>query len=425
MMTTPNYPASDDADIRLLRFLVKSAADMNSTLDLDDVLYRVARRVQPFAEHHVFSVMLWNDETKLLERSFVLRHGERVKFDAEGVRLGEGVCGRAAATRCPVRVDDVRSEPSFTSTVPEVEIRSEMAIPLVFQDKLIGVVDVESEDVAAFTEQHEGVMLALAFHIATAIANAQLYERTCRGERRLERDLATAREIQRGLLLTRSPEVRGLEIGTAYLPAADLGGDFYDFLSYGHDRLAVAIGDVAGKGTPAALYGSLAIGVLRGQVVERLRGPAEMLEYLNERLGMQSIDNRYVAMAYAVFDSQKSTVTMANGGFSRPMLLRSRRVEALDVRGLPLGLLPGSRYAETTVELRSGDVVAFCSDGLVEAVNGYDEPFGGDDLEDILCSLGDATAQQIADGVLRASTAYVGVREAHPDDRSVVVVKMV
>ena len=265
----------------------------------------------------------------------------------------------------------------------------------------------------------------MASHVATAVENARLYERLRRDERRHEQDLATARDVQNGLLPRTGPRTKGLELGTAYLPATGIGGDFFDFLSYGDGRLAVAAADVAGKGTPAALYGSLAVGIMRGQVVERTCEPAEMLERMNEQLGRQSIINRFVAMSYAVFDPSRRRMSVANAGFSRPIRLRGGGSESIDVRGIPLGLFPDTRYDVADFDLQPRDVWVFCSDGLQEAVNGVGEQFGGDDLEDILRSLSDASAQQIADGVLRASTAYAGGEyEEHPDDRSVVVVKV-
>jgi sigma-B regulation protein RsbU (phosphoserine phosphatase) len=277
----------------------------------------------------------------------------------------------------------------------------------------------------AFSDQHEQVLSALASHVATAVPNARLYEQLRRNERRLELDLATARDIQNGLMPRCGPRVRGLDIGTAYQPATGIGGDFFDFLPYGDGRLAVAVADVAGKGTPAALYGSLAVGILRGQVVERVLEPAEMLQRLNDLLRRQSIENRFVAMAFGVFDAGDQDLQLANAGFTRPIRLRGGKTESIDVRGIPLGLFPAIRYESRRFKLRPGDVWVFCSDGLQEAVNGVGEQFGGDDLEDILRSLADANAQQIAEGVLRASTAYAGGDyEEHPDDRSVVVVKV-
>jgi len=419
---TRRRAAAEDAP--LLRFLVQSAADLNSTLELEAVFRKVAERVLALIDCQLFCVMLWNERTRLLEHSFSLCLGERITLQG-GFRLGQGISGSAASSRRVIRVAEVASDPRYVrERHPEVKIRSELAVPLVLKGRLIGVIDLESTEPEAFTEQHEQVLTALASHVASAVDNARLYERVRRDERRLELDLATAREIQKGLLPGPASRTDGVDVGWAYLSARELGGDFYDFQPYGDRRLAVAIGDVAGKGTAAALFGSLAVGMMRGQMVERQCGPAEMLARMNEQLHPRCIDNRFVALSFGVYDAQQRTLALANGGFTRPYLLRGGVIEKIDVRGVPLGLFPGVRYDELQLRLEPGDVVAFCSDGLQEAVNGVGEQFGAGDLEDIVCSLASASAQQIADGILRAGTAYVGVDEQHPDDRSVVVLKV-
>jgi sigma-B regulation protein RsbU (phosphoserine phosphatase) len=411
-------------DSELLQFLVESTGDLNSSLELATVFRKVAERVRSVVDCHLFCVMLWNQRSRLLEHSFSLCEGEPIS-QVGGFPLGTGISGRAAKLRRPVRVNDVLEDPDYVRyRNPEVAIRSELAVPLVVKDRLIGVIDLESTEPGAFTGQHEQILVALASHVATALENARLYERVRAGERRLEEDLSTAREIQKGLLPTAGPRLDGLEIGSAYLPARTLGGDFYDFLTIGDTHLALAIGDVAGKGTPAALLGSLTVGILRGQIVERRSQPTEMLARMNDQLLGSGIENRFVAMAYGVLDRRSSRLSLANGGFTHPYLFRNGAARTIPLNGLPLGILPLSDYDEVELDLRRGDVIAFCSDGLQESINGEGEPFGTADLGDVLGTLAAASAQQIADGILRAGTAYAGEHEEHPDDRSVVVLKV-
>jgi serine phosphatase RsbU (regulator of sigma subunit) len=264
----------------------------------------------------------------------------------------------------------------------------------------------------------------MASYLAIAIENARLYKRVRRDERRLAEDLATARGIQKGLLLDAAPGVQGLDVAFAYEPARMLGGDFYDFLPYRDGKLAIAVGDVAGKATAAALQGSLAVGTLREHVVSHPCDPAEMLCHMNHRLEQPRLDNRFVAMVFAVYDASERSLTLANAGFPRPQLLRDGRVEEVPVQGLPLGILPEPRYEQRTLDLREGDVIVFASDGLQECVDRNGEEFGSERLETLLVRLASSSAKEIADGLLDATTRHAGAGSEPQDDRTVVVLKL-
>ena len=210
------------------------------------------------------------------------------------------------------------------------------------------------------------------------------------------------------------------EEGFAY----SVGGDYYSFIDLPDERLAIAVGDVAGKAAAAALQGSLAVGTLREHVVSHPCDPAEMLGHMNHRLEQPRLDNRFVAMTFGIFDPADRSLVVANGGFTRPLLLRRGKLERIPARGVPLGLLLGVSYEEERVNLQPGDVVAFVSDGLQEAIDGQGQQFGDRFLVDVLEALASVSAQKIAEGLIRASTAYAGPEERHPDDRSVVIVKV-
>ena len=403
--------------------LTESALDLNSSLHLDDVFAKIAERVQRLIDCHLFCVMLWNESTGLLEHSYSLRFGEHVEQEG-GFPLGYGISGTAAKERRPLRVPDVREDPHYVRfRHAEVEIRSELAVPLVVKDRLIGAIDLESQELDAFSEEHERIMTALASQIATALDNARLYEELRAKEERLEDDLATAREIQRGLLPRRPPEVEGLEIGAAFLPARELSGDFYDFLRYPDGRVAIALGDVAGKATGAALYGSLAVGLLRGHAFEDFTDLADFLARLNRELRSLEIGRRFVAMLCALWEPGERRLSFAAAGVPQPYRVHNGRVETVEVRGLPVGGLDDSTYEVVEVALVPGDVVLLCSDGLEDCVDKNGTRFGDGALEAKLRALAAAPAQAIADGLLEESERFAGDSEASSDDRTVVVLQ--
>lgn len=430
-------PPRARSKVTSMEFLAASAADLSSSLELDEVFRKIADRVQELIDCHLFCVMLWNEDTGLLEHSYSLRHGEHVPQEG-GFPLGYGLSGSAAELRRPVRVADVRRDPRYVRfRHAEVAIRSELAVPLVVRDRLVGVLDLESMEPAAFTEEHEQIISALASHISTALDNARLYGAVRATEARLQSDLATAREVQAGLLPDAPPAVPGFEIGAAFAAARELSGDFYDFLPLGGGRVAVALGDVAGKSTAAALYGSLAVGLLRGQALERRHQPAALLTHLNRQLWRLHVERRFVAMAFAVLDGAERTVSLANAGVPQPYLLRAGRasgggsgerggeVGVVDLSGLPLGGLETSSYDQRRLALAPGDVLVLCSDGLDDCRDGDGETFGPGALAAELRRAGGGSAQGIADALVAACARHAGAGAAVDDDRTVVVVKAV
>jgi len=252
--TLPEAPAvtslGKQDEAALLRFLIDSAAELGSSLELDKVFHKIATEIRPFIDYHLFCIQLWNEDEQLLENSFSMKYGKAIPQKG-GFPLGYGLCGNAATTRRAIRVGDVLNDPRYVRVRhPEVKICSELAVPLVFKDRLIGVLDLESTEFDYFTEWHERLVSALAVCMATALANARLYEKVLEDELRMERDLATARKIQRGLLPESTPVFRHLEIGSASTPARELGGDFYDFLTLSNGCLAFAVGDVQARPPP-------------------------------------------------------------------------------------------------------------------------------------------------------------------------------
>lgn len=411
------------AKVSSMELLIASAADLSSSLELDEVMRKIAERIQGMIDCHLFCVMLWNEETQLLEHTYSVRYGEHEPQEG-GFPLGHGLSGSAAQLRRAIRVPDVAEDPRYVRfRHAEVDVKSELAVPLVVRDRLVGVLDLESTEYDAFTEEHEQIVTALASHIATALENARLYGRVLANERRLEEDLSTAREIQRGLLPAEPPELPGFEIGAAFVAARELSGDFYDFLPLGRDRLAVALGDVAGKSTPAALYGSLAVGLLRGQALARRVEPAGILDRLNELLWKLHVKRRFVAMVLAVFDGGSRRLKVASAGVPQPYLLRSGEISAIEVAGLPLGGMEGVRHEQRELALAPGDVVVFCSDGLEECRDRAGETFGPIRLAETLRRAASGSARQIAEALVAAAGEFADPRGPVDDDRTVVVVK--
>src|SRR5437764_1608097 len=257
---------------RTLLLLNEIARELTSILNLDELFKRIAELLSRLIDYQMFSILLLDSAGEKLQHRFSLRFQENIQLKHD-VALGTGVVGYAAQHKHAVLVPDVKKDSRYISLNPET--RSELAAPLIYKDKVIGVLDLEHTRRGFFTDDHKRTVTTLAAQVAIAIENARLYEEIARQEKRLERDLALARELQFRLLPQSRPQLTNLDVAAKFVPARAIGGDLYDFVSYSLSRTAIVIGDVSGKGAPAAIYAALVSGILRSHAPME-PGPAEM-----------------------------------------------------------------------------------------------------------------------------------------------------
>jgi phosphoserine phosphatase RsbU/P len=403
--------------------------EITSILDLDDLLERIGTLLKRVIDFHMFTILLWNDRTELLEHRFSTRFGERIER-RHNARMGEGIIGVAAQERAPVLVPDVRKDPRYIVANPEV--RSELAVPLIYKGKVIGVLDLEHTRTHYFNEDHQRTIVTLAAQIAVSIANARLYQRISEEEQRMERDLDMARQVQLRLLPSHPPRLMRAEIAASFQPARSIGGDLYDFLDYGPGKTALAIGDVSGKAAPAALYAALVSGILRSLATQHLP-PAILLAALNDQLQERKLDAQYVTMLMALWDDTTQTLQIANAGSVQPLYVTAAHgsltdaiaVTTICAEGFPLGLFGDASYDELVINAQPGDLIVFFSDGIVDAGNSHGEMFGNDRLIELLQRHPTArqSAQDAVDAILEAVSEFRAGND-HFDDETVVVLRV-
>jgi phosphoserine phosphatase RsbU/P len=410
-----------------LGVLNEISREITSILDPNDLLERIAHLLKRVIDFQMFSILLWNERNHHFEHSFSSRFGERV-IRERIIALGEGLIGTAAQLRQPILASDVRKDPRYIEANPEV--RSELAVPLVYKGEVIGVLDLEHTRVNYYNEDHQRTLSTLASQVAISIANARLYQRIHEEEQRMERDLEMARQVQLRLMPSRPPKLERAEIAARFVAARSIGGDVYDYLDYGPGRIGLAIGDVSGKAAPAALYAALVSGILRSLAPQHL-SPAAMLTALNDQLQERKLDSQYVTMLMAVWDDSNQTLQIANAGSVQPLFVsanpadtrKSPAVRTIQAEGFPLGLFPNAEYEEFTLSTRPGDLIVFFSDGIVDAVNAEEEMFGEERLSKLLESQSQPTAQSSVDSILEAVTEFQA-GTAHFDDETIVVLRV-
>ncbi|HXB63231.1 MAG TPA: GAF domain-containing protein, partial [Acidobacteriaceae bacterium] len=290
--------------------------ELTSILDVDDLLERIGHLLKRVVDYQMFTIALWSDASKSFEHRFSTRYGETVHRD-HNISLGRGLIGAAAQEKLPVLAPDVRKDPRYIEANPET--RSELAVPLIYKGKVIGVMDLEHTRTHYYNTEHQTTLVTLAAQVAIAIENARLYQMIVEDEARLERDLAMARQVQLRLLPAAAPSKPHADMYAKFMPARSIGGDLYDFLEYQDDGekknccVAIALGDVSGKAAPAALYAALVSGIMRSLALQH-HAPAAMLVALNDALQERKLDSQYVTMLYAVWNDGNQTLQVANAG---------------------------------------------------------------------------------------------------------------
>src|SRR5215813_6729044 len=408
-----------ESQARTLKILNGISREISALLNTDDLLRRISELLFQLVECDKVSVLLLDPANQILKHRFSLSGSQVV--EKPDVRLDQGLVGYAARHRQAVVVGDVAADPRYINENPET--RSELAVPLIVKDRLIGVLDLESKTLGYFRESHVPTISIFASQLAIALDNSILYERVSAQERQLNQDLRFARKLQKRLLSDDLPVMKNAAISTLSWPAGIIAGDLFDFAYYDQSGLHVGIlGDVMGKGAPAALYAALTSGIIR-LLVERELTPALMLKTVNEALLERPLDSQFIALLYTVWDDQQLELTIANSGLPRPLHCTKGRVKVLDAVGTPLGLLPGVNYEQQVVKAEPGDVFVFLTDGILESRNKEGEEFGYHGLATALRGSENLSVNEIRDRIATAITAHCECLEP-ADDQTMIVFKV-
>jgi sigma-B regulation protein RsbU (phosphoserine phosphatase) len=415
-----------------LETLADMAREFGAILDLDQLLTRIASLTRKVIDYRTFGILLLNDHTQELELKTAVCYGDQAM--ATRIKLGLGLVGHAALHKEPVIVPDVSKDPRYIKVVDDA--RSELVIPLLVKDRCIGVFDLESPELNAFDKSHAEILTLLASQAAVAIENARLYETIRANEVRLEKEIRFAQRVQAALLPELPKRVKGVDVAARFEPARELGGDLYDFLTPEPNGLVVAVGDVSGKGVPAALYSAFAGELVRSRTFRRRltpdrSSPASVLASMNTILYERQLEEYYCTLCYAAFDFKRRTVTLANSGLPYPIRCAPTGQPAeptsapsqIELPGVPLGAFAGSSYDELTFDLAPGELFVFCTDGVFEANDPLGREFGAARLLRVIDESRQKSARDVVDAIVAAVHEFRG--DAAPtDDMTAVVIRV-
>src|ERR1700676_3560355 len=402
---------------RTFRTLAQLSQEFSSILDLDELLGKIAASVRTLINYDAFSILLVDAEKKLLRFRFSVRYDQRV--DLDNIALGKGITGAAAESRETVRVVNTMQDPRYIASQPD--IFSEMAVPLIVQDRVVGVLNLESERIGNFTEEHQRTLSLLAPQIASSVENARLYEELAGREQRMDQDLKAARKLQK-VLLPREADIRGLDIAIRSRAAREISGDVYEFFEQSDEYAVIAFGDVSGKGAAAALYGALISGLLR-ILTPRRRSPAMLMQSLNEALLESKVDAQFATLSVLLWEPRSRRLTLSNAGAEPLLISRSGKIIAAKAEGMPIGLLENQTYEEVSYQAQSGDMLLLFSDGVEDQLNSVEDHFGSARVQRLLTQHDTDTPQSIVDQIFRELDEFRdGV--ALTDDQTVVTMRV-
>jgi sigma-B regulation protein RsbU (phosphoserine phosphatase) len=404
--------------VKRLSTLIEVNALISSSLNLDQILENVMLISKKVMNADASSLMLIDEKTNELVYEVALgKVGEKLKHEFR-LKMGQGIAGTVAQEGKPLLLEDAYTHPKFHRAHDDAtgyRTKSMITVPLKVGDRITGVAQVINRlDNKPFDIDDLDLFIALCSLAAIAIENAKMHK-SLMEKQRLVKDMEFARTVQESFLPQKAPEISSYKFSAHYTPAQEVGGDFYDFIYFDRERTGVVIGDVSGKGVPAALYMAKLGSDLRTLAFTE-KDPASTLGKLNSLLAERSRRGMFATLLYLELESGSRKLTISNAGHLPPLIKKSDNTitKLATAGGSPLGILPGMEFGQETAALEPGDTVILYTDGIIEAMNAKEELYGYERFEALIrksASDPDSLKTAIIDDVNR----FTGLSPQHDD----------
>jgi len=400
---------------------------------LQEALERLAEAAVKITATKACSIRLLDESAGDLKMRST--YGLSEEYRNKGVVSKNDAVIKAAFAGEAVVLDDMRVDGRVKYKQASIKegLVSQLTVAMVFREKAIGVLRLYSPKPKRFDREDIHLARAVASQCAVAITNARLYSEAIEGARIAEQ-MRLAGVVQRRMIPEKAPLSPGLDIAATYIPCFDLGGDFYDFFKPDENRLVVVIGDVMGKGIPAALMMSCFRGAVRAYVdsARSFREATEAyaakalvkkaIEKVNQMACKECRDGEFITIFYASIDMKKRIMTYCSCGHEPTVLIREGKITSLEEGGLVLGVDSNAEYEIGVLELKEGDSLLFYTDGLIDAANFDGDLWGRDRMLETVKTHTDASAATMLRNILRYRRRFVGLAR-QIDDTSIVVIK--
>ena len=406
-----------------LRLLLDITKKISRSLDLQEVINLVMDTLGslvPYDAAGIYIIQCGYRRKELFEatsQSCVYRAESVRGYDIEDLvelrlKMGEGIIGYVATNAEPVISPDVHNDPRYVNA--REETRSEMVAPIISNDEVIGVFDLESDRLNAYTPDDLQVLMLLASQVAIIIEKVMLHEQLVE-KKRLEGQLEVARQVQLELLPPADPNLEGFDISAYNFPTEEVSGDYYDWVRIYDDQIGLVIADVSGKGVPAALLMAFLRASLRA-AIHIGYAPHISMAKVNYLLWESIERNQFVTAFYGVLDASNKTLAYTNAGHNPPLILDSDgNMRFIERGGLPLGMFRDTRYYEYYASIEPGQVIVLYTDGVTEAVNPKGEEYGRDRLAQAVRAAQSLSSREMVSQIHKDVIEWTGGQGANDD----------
>lgn len=408
--------------LRDLSFKIKD------TLDLNVILNHLLDSLKSVIDYDAAGIFVLSEDIEHPDYHFPNQkiagiakrgYGDHPVESDEMLSKGKGIIGHVINSKESIILEDVRLDKRYIAG--RLETLSEIAVPIIRDERAIGALDVESDKLASFDHHHLEILEFFADAAAISLEKAILHHQILE-KKKLEEQMQMAKDVQSSLLPSEPPEISGYDIGGICIPTFDIGGDYYDFISLDNDNLALVIADVSGDGIPAALIMASFRAMLRNQLKIN-PDPAQVMNVLNQLIPDVSRKRDFITAFYGKLNFNNNTFTYVNCGHNPPIMLKSDgRIIQLEEGGPSLNIIKDICFSSDSIILGSGDIIIFYTDGVTEIFGKDSKEFGIERLKEVILLSQKFPANDIIKNIVKATKNF-SESKMYRDDFTLVVLK--
>jgi len=401
---------------------------IKDTLDLNVILNHLLDSLKSVINYDAAGIFVLNEDIEHPDYHFpgqkiggIAKRGyeEHPVESDKMLSEGKGIIGYVINSKESLIIDDVRNDNRYIEG--RKKTLSEVAVPIIKNNKAIGALDVECDQLSAFDHHHLEILQFFADASAISLEKAILHHQILE-KKKLEEQMQIAKDVQTSLLPARSPEMIGYDIAGICIPTYEIGGDYYDYIQLDNHNLAIVIADVSGDGIPAALIMSAFRALLHSQI-KTDNNPSEIMSVLNQQIPIVSRKRDFISVFYAKLNFKEHTCTYTNCGHNPPLLLRlNGKMELLEQGSAALNILTDAKFKSGSVKLEQGDQIIFYTDGVTEVFNTDNVEYGFERLKKIILESKDQSASEIITNIVNSTKTFSGTK-LFRDDFTIIVLK--